>query len=167
MTSNELEWLAMQASTCKTIVEVGSWLGRSTRAMADNTRGTVYAVDTWAGSDGLAEVLKEKPEGWVKDEFFKNMVGLQNVKAMQMPSLEAAALFRAQGRKIDMVFIDGDHSYEAVRADILAWRALLMPGGVLSGHDYSWTGVIKAVDELLPNRQTGDLRQNWIWYVHV
>jgi predicted O-methyltransferase YrrM len=167
MTTNELYWLAEQAATCKTIVEIGSWKGRSTRALADNTPGTVYAVDTWAGSDGLAELLKDKPEGWVKGEFLKNMAGLQNVEAVQMTSMEAAALFQGQGRRFDMVFIDGDHSYESVKADITAWRALLVEGGLISGHDYSWTGVIQAVDELLPNRKTGDLKMNWIWYDRV
>lgn len=55
---------------------------------------------------------------------------------------------------IDFVFIDGDHMYDGVKADIMGWWNLLKPGAVLSGHDYDgkgdrrhgW-GVKRAVDE--------------------
>src|SRR5262245_4650710 len=44
-----LEWLATQAQTHNVIVELGSYCGRSTRALADNTPGVVYAIDDWKG----------------------------------------------------------------------------------------------------------------------
>ena len=47
MSKPELQWLAKQAVASKTIIEAGSWQGRSTRAMADNTGGKVFAVDPW------------------------------------------------------------------------------------------------------------------------
>lgn len=65
---------------------------------------------------------------------------------------------------IDMVFIDGDHSYEGCKGDIDAWLPNLKPGGILAIHDYNkqllavtpdgphpraWEGVNQAVDELL------------------
>jgi len=52
-----------------------------------------------------------------------------------------------------MVFIDGDHSYKAVKQDIQTAINLLKPGGMLSGHDYNkdhWPGTVEAVNELLP-----------------
>ncbi len=53
MKPSDLEWLAEKASTFQTIVEVGSWMGRSTMAMADDTEGfgAILAVDTWRGSE--------------------------------------------------------------------------------------------------------------------
>ena len=48
MSEEELTYLAELASDREWIVEIGSWMGRSARAMADNTKGTVYCVDTWA-----------------------------------------------------------------------------------------------------------------------
>jgi len=55
---------------------------------------------------------------------------------------------------LDCVYIDGDHSYEGVKRDILASWAKLKSGGVLCGHDYStrWdslAGAVKAVDEFV------------------
>src|SRR5579872_1226425 len=75
MLSTELEWLAEKAKRRKNIVEVGSWMGRSTRALADSTRGTVIAVDTWKGSDEdePRRILKGQPEGWLLREFCKNL----------------------------------------------------------------------------------------------
>ena len=39
--------------------------------------------------------------------------------------------------KLDMIFIDGDHSYESVKSDILAWTPHLKRGGYMFFHDYS------------------------------
>jgi predicted O-methyltransferase YrrM len=48
----------------------------------------------------------------------------------------------------DFVYIDADHLYEPVLADVEAWYPKVKSGGILFGHDYSlpWDGVIKAVD---------------------
>ena len=66
--------------------------------------------------------------------------------------------------QVDMVFIDGDHSYEGCKGDILAWLPNIKSGGFLAVHDYkknqvlpnqngphpkAWPGVDQAVDELL------------------
>jgi hypothetical protein len=154
----ELAWLATQATNRYRIVEIGSWVGRSTRALADNTKGVVTAVDTWDGMDTTVtdqraydSVLVGKPEDWLLNQFKNNMRGLKNVRIMQMTSLEAAVALKRE--TFDMIFIDGSHNYEAVKADILAWQPLLAKGGLLCGHDYEpqFPGLIQAVRELLPN----------------
>lgn len=60
-----------------------------------------------------------------------------------------AATFYADG-SFDFVFIDADHSYDAVREDISLWAPKVRPGGWLGGHDYhprKFPGVVRAVDE--------------------
>ena len=50
---------------------------------------------------------------------------------------------------LDFCFIDASHAYEDVKADILAWREKVKPGGYLIFHDYRlFEGVTKAVDEM-------------------
>ncbi len=52
---------------------------------------------------------------------------------------------------VDLVFIDGDHSYDQVCRDIRAWTPHLKEGGILCGHDYGfdkYPGVKQAFDEL-------------------
>jgi len=69
------------------------------------------------------------------------------VSPIPLPSVEAAAQFN--DASVDFVFIDADHSYDAVRADIRAWRPKLRAGGLLAGHDYDRAEVRRAVaDEL-------------------
>lgn len=52
---------------------------------------------------------------------------------------------------VDFLFIDADHSYEAVKQDIAFYAPFLKKGGIIAGHDYSLpaTGVKQAVDEAM------------------
>ena len=154
--TEELTWLAEQASIHTRVLEIGSYLGRSTRAIADNTKGFVYAVDKWdtVDLDGVTTPVSF-------DKFQVNMAGLHNFYTLRMPSLRASKGLRFT--KFDMIFIDADHTYESVKADVLAWLPFLMPDGLLCGHDYNTEcnpGVTKAVDELVPDKQVIDT----IWY---
>jgi predicted O-methyltransferase YrrM len=69
----------------------------------------------------------------------------------------------------DMVFIDGEHSYEGCKGDILAWLPEIKKGGIIAIHDYRkgdlaatpdgphpkpWPGVDQAVQELLVGKLT-------------
>ncbi len=160
MTQDELEWLAEQARRCSCIAEIGSYQGRSTRALADNTSGVLYAIDTWKGSSDFTPEQKGQ-NGWLFEQFTKNMAGLENVRPVQMSSLEAAAAF--SDRQFDLIFIDAEHDYDNVKADIEAWLPRLKPGGILAGHDYidCYPGVLKAVADLVP----GFARAGYsIWY---
>jgi len=47
----------------------------------------------------------------------------------------------------DLIFIDGNHDYDDVRADIANYFPLLSPGGIMFGDDFAWAGVSKAVNE--------------------
>ena len=142
MSDAELTWLAEQATTRHRVVEIGSFRGRSTRALGAHSPGLVWAVDTWIPSRYTQDVTMA--------DFKQNMEGLENVYPMPCSSAHAAWAFG--GREFDMIFIDASHDYESVKADILAWRPLLAPGGLLCGHDFDpyWPGVMKAVTELVP-----------------
>jgi len=86
---------------------------------------------------------------------------LKNLVSVRMTSLEAATQFAAWGYKFNLIFIDASHDFESVKADILAWRPLLAPGGMFCGHDRGWEGVAKAVSELIPKTGVG---AGAIWY---
>src|SRR5271168_277579 len=123
--TTEFLWLARQANRCEIIVEVGSWLGATARAMADNTLGKVYAVDTFEGSPELEERLKDKPKDWLYDQFINNTKDCPRIVPVRLPSVEAAEKFKSLHIVADMIFIDANHNYDEVKSDILAWKPIL------------------------------------------
>jgi predicted O-methyltransferase YrrM len=54
---------------------------------------------------------------------------------------------RFADESFDLVYIDGDHTYECVCKDLAAWYPKVRKGGVICGDDIGWPGVKKAVDE--------------------
>lgn len=70
-----------------------------------------------------------------------------NAIYLYLSSVDAAANVNGG---FDFVFIDADHSYEAVRDDLNAWWPHVRSGGLFCGHDYhkdDIPGVTQAVDE--------------------
>lgn len=160
----ELEWLATQASTRTNILEIGSWMGRSAIAMSTNTKGIIVAIDTWEGTleDGHRTLLENLPQNWLRDEFLRNTMGIPNITSIQGKSIDVSKNFLAPA--FDMIFIDGDHSYEAVKADIQTWKPLLKSGGLFCGHDFDGgrPGVVKAVRELIPKVRMAGAGSIWM-----
>ena len=109
-------------------------------------------MDTWKGSPNeLTTFHKLATETDIFPIFQENMKGL-SYTAMQMTSEEAVKHF--DDETLDAVFIDLTHTYEAVKEDIQLWMPKVKKGGIISGDDYhpNWQGVMKAVDELIPDR---------------
>ena len=188
MEPRELEWLAEQASTHHRIVEVGSFLGRSTRALADATPGTVLAFDDWAGPRDANVEKVVGDETWQKSSFteFADHYGLNlfqmftrnledhletgKVKVLRGdhgdPSILPVEFLRGpESEKPDMVFIDGHHGYEEAHQDMLIWKHRLAKGGLLCGHDICWEGVFSALTKLFPNSWIS-VPHTTLWYIN-
>lgn len=154
-----LRWLARTARRHARIIEIGSWKGRSTKALA-HPDAVVWAVDTWQGvpDDPTQHKLYVDTESAWGDfrEHLAPEIDRGHVVPMRMDRLKALRILADQyGPTFGMIFIDADHRYEAVHADITAALPMLRPGGILCGHDYHWPGPRKAVDELLPDATRG------------
>lgn len=151
-------------------VEVGCWQGKSTAYMAQEIKRrlkpvTFYAVDTWKGTEGhehQAEVAKLGGDMFPTWQRNMSRCGvIDYVIPLQMSSLEAAVRFK--DRSLDFVFIDGDHSFDAVVADIRAWRPKIKPGvGVLAGHDIDREDVRRAVEQELGKGKFRTWERCWI-----
>ncbi len=129
MSEEELTWLAKRAKECKIIVEFGCFMGRSTRALADNTDGIIYAVDPWNGN------YQGNINTYVLPEFKKNLSDhIESGKVI--PVRNFSVNFELKD-KVDLVFIDGDHSYKGVINDLKKGIDLLRIDGILCGHDYA------------------------------
>jgi MMP 1-O-methyltransferase len=115
------------------IVEIGSWKGKSTvalaRGSAKNTHEKIYAIDPHSilpeerySEDTKGEFLANVARAGVKDQ----------VVPMIMTSQEAA---RGWNRPIRLLWIDGDHRYEPAKLDFTPWEPFLVEGGILALHD--------------------------------
>jgi len=132
-------------------VEIGAWLGRSSAYLCDQaTNQNIVIVDTWLGSveeRQSTHILATQTDIY---KMFVDNMGARKYKAIRSTSKEASEQF--QDNSVDVVFIDGDHSYAAVHEDITSWMPKVKPGGYIAGHDYHphWHGVVRAVNELVP-----------------
>lgn len=156
MTIPELTWLSEQAAKHKNIVELGSFKGRSTVVMAKSTEGMVWAIDDWKGPRETAIAVNGEYVHYNVDhselfeEFQSNTSKFSNIEAIISDHARAEVPVQP-----DMVFVDGDHRYEAVKRDIEKWMPRLKDGGLLCGHDRNWPGVEQAIKELLPSWTPG------------
>jgi predicted O-methyltransferase YrrM len=166
MSAADLQWLGEQAKNKDIIVELGSYQGRSTRALGDNVRVCVFAVDDW---QGLRTIDKNWWEGETPEDerttlyerFVANLHDLLDagkvipIKAdhSKVPELPSA----------DMVFIDGSHDYDSVKRDIETWQPRLRSGGLLCGHDAKQEVLMQAVTECIGAVSTpADLIWSWV-----
>ena len=142
----ELQWLYETATTMKNVVEIGSWEGKSTHALLSGCSGAVIAVDTFKGSaiDPLHITATLAKEFDIYSGFKRHVGHFPNLTVMKMDSKKAAEFFKP--KSAEMVFLDGDHEYEAVKQDIISWLPVCKV--LLCGHDYNAPGVCGALKDL-------------------
>lgn len=127
---------------------------------------TLWAIDNWAPGykTWMGTEWDEQTQRANRSAFMEMRIseGLSpRLIVFEASSLDAAKEIR--DGSFDFVFIDADHSYEAVNADIAAWTPKVRPGGFITGHDYDsekFPGVIRAVDERFPQI---DIREDFVW----
>ncbi|EKD69462.1 MAG: hypothetical protein ACD_47C00113G0005 [uncultured bacterium] len=143
-------------------VEIGSYLGASSCFIAAGIKraggkSKLYCVDTWR-NDSMSEGPRD-----TFDEFMKNTFGYKELIVPVRNTSEAAAKLLTE--RINFLFIDGGHSYEAVKADVELWLPKLNSGAVAIVHDYGWAeGVKKVVNEnIKPLVSKADSLPNMWW----
>jgi len=124
-------------------VEIGSYYGCSSSFIAaaiDDNKAKLYCVDTW-NNETMPEGEKDTFQTFLStvEQFGKKVIPLRG------RSQEVSKTFNEQ---IDFLFIDGDHSYEAVKADIDAWLPKLKYDAIVILHDCGWAeGVQRVIKE--------------------
>ena len=90
------------------------------------------------------------------------------VVPLHMYSFQAATALERVGMagQIDMLWVDGDHLYESVAADLDTWLPLVKPGGLVCGHDYGRETVQRAVHEHFAPEVVG-CDAGSIWYARM
>jgi predicted O-methyltransferase YrrM len=151
-------------------IEVGVFMGASIIHLTKklnlrNKEAIVVAVDTFQGSpnEPNQQNIINEHGGNLYNTFLHNIekAGVRdNILIVPKESTEAAQHF--YDGIADFIFIDASHDYESVKNDITAWLPKLRRGGIISGHDYDFPDVQKAVLELLP--QAEEYRRGHVWF---
>ncbi len=133
------------------------------KSLPDNPH--VVNIGAGAGTSGLTVIQRpdaflttidirvEGPLGSLKGERNAFEQSGINYKDRHQQILKDSKLVAKEWtKKVDMVFVDGDHSYEGASGDIKGWLPHIKKGGIMVVHDYHlgpWDDVVLAVDELL------------------
>ena len=134
----------------KTVLEIGSFLGKSTTFFAARCE-KVISIDPftiWPEGTQNGDALRWSGGGIFRDKFERNLIEaglLEKVSVWPMTSEEAFNV--AEGLTADMIYIDGEHDKESVMKDIGLWfpRAKKIICG--DDHNENWKGVVEAVKE--------------------
>lgn len=155
-----------------TILELGCWMGRSLASVSDiilQKNITVCVVDTFEGTTNEGDAHKVAREIDLKSEFINNIsefgLGHPNVHVYKMTTDEAAEQFKKLKVNFDFIFIDADHSTEAVTKDINNYYRLLKnSNSILAGHDLSWETVRKAIENCVEDTNTVTHNGENLWW---
>lgn len=160
------------------VAEIGVFAGDlSRRLLARREDLTLKMIDSWtvpretykASGDFHATLGAEQQEGYFALTRRVTAFAGDRAEIIRADSAEAAKLIADQS--LDLVFLDAEHSYEGVKADISAYYAKVKSGGFISGHDYANDDekfgpmVKRAVDEFVEaNGLHLELAENFCWF---
>ena len=142
-----LSGLAAGTTSKEAIVEVGSFAGRSTCSLALGAKlgsqPAIHSVDPHSGLQGIFEgSTLELFKGSLHSKGFEGAVTTHITT-----SVDAAAKWTE--RKVGLLFIDGNHAYEAVRKDFEAWRPHLAERSFVAFHDSNQSGPTRLLREII------------------
>jgi predicted O-methyltransferase YrrM len=128
------------------IVEIGSYRGMSTIALARGARVPVYAIEPHEHFVGVLGATFG-PED--RRAFFENLLAAGVVEQVRLVNLSSEIVAPGWKLPVGLLWIDGDHRYDAVRRDFECWEPHL--GGLVAFHDtiQPTLGSAQFVDELL------------------
>ena len=135
-------------------VEIGSYLGASSCfiAKALKKKSILYCIDTW-NNETMPEGGKD-----TYNDFLKNTCKYKKkIKTLRGFSNNIINDFKSINKKIDFLFIDGDHSYESCKQDWNLYSPLLKNNALIAFHDTGWAeGVKKVVKDEVVGSQAFD-----------
>jgi hypothetical protein len=147
------------------VVELGTHLGESyfgfCQAIAENqVPALAYAVDTWVG---------EAHAGFYDNSVYEEVLAYNQANysnfSYLLRSLFDDALQNFADHSIDILHIDGLHTFEAVSHDFYAWLPKVRSGGIILLHDVCARhldfGVWKLWEKLKIEGETFEFHHSW------
>ena len=146
--------------------EIGVLKGRfSERLLVQNDKLHLLCIDPWMPYNDIAAGQMNS----CYQEAQKRLAG-KNATIIRKRSLDAVK--DVADASLDFVYIDGEHDFDNVILDLIAWIPKVKSGGIISGHDYDFghdVNVIPAIDSYTRCHNismwyiTKDHPQTWLW----
>lgn len=158
-------------------VEIGVKRGEFSKVLLDAWDcESLILVDAW--KDQTADVYDELNVHDHDDDYAACMRTLEPYKGRYhvLRGFSHEVVDKVNDATLDFVYIDANHSYDAVMQDLRDWYPKLKPGGIIAGDDYtikpleqintsSVFGVKKAVDEfVLEHKKNVSIDLEGVWY---
>jgi len=139
-------------------VEIGTKAGRNAEHICLSMPGVdLTVVDPWMGyGDDRRYQDPDKHENFYQEACRR--LAAYNVKIVRAKSIDAVRDIELES--LDFVYIDGNHCFDYVMEDLIAWSRRVRKGGIVSGHDYyrfKGGGVVDAVNSYTACHKIGEL----------
>lgn len=154
--------------------EIGVFDGATSEVLLSRPQMYLVMVDSWAPflADGILIADEaEQRKNYLKA--FERTYMCQGSRHIIKKESDIAAKAIKSG-SLDFVFIDADHSFNAVSQDIRTWAPKLRRGGLLCGHDYAnneygfGREVKRAVDEYAKKQGlTVEKGKDYTWFIRL
>jgi predicted O-methyltransferase YrrM len=131
--------IASKLNSGSSIVEIGSWKGKSTYCLAMGLKnGKVYAIDPFnaEGEEGSKDIYESKRGNTPLLEQFQNTFKKFDLLEKVVPRQGYSNDYVGQFTVIDFLFIDGDHSIKGCDFDYLNYSPKIKKGGFIAFHDF-------------------------------
>lgn len=149
----------------KLILELGSWLGKSAIKWLENSNANVICVDTWEGSIEHKSKRYKALLPKLKDLFLTNLEPWRDrVFPLQMKTINGIAELYKYNIIPDFIYIDASHEYENVYMDLALCHSYF-PKALISGDDWKWESVSKAVITYCDKNQIKVVNDGAVWYL--
>lgn len=126
------------------VAEIGSYAGESAKVFLDHGKVKVlFCIDPWEGGYDDRDIASNSNMRRIEGLFDQRLSSYHNFVKVKKKSEDAASMFPDEF--FDVVYIDGNHKYEAVKQDILTYLPKVKKGGFLAGHDLNVSEVERAI----------------------
>lgn len=145
------------------MLEIGSYMGESTSLFAStHLFNEIHVLDPHEGVEEFNDLFDwtwedVKKEWKINTRHWQDIIHLHNEYSYNMVD-------SFPNQSFDFIYVDGNHSYEGVKQDLIDYLPKVANGGVLAGHDYHpvWPGVVDAVHEILGEPDATFADGSWV-----
>ena len=146
-----LESLMKYVNPGSTFLEIGSYAGQSAEIFLKSEKvETLFCVDAWTNGYDDKDGASSSDMILVEKAFDSRMEPFDNMTKIKGWSYDVVSQF--DDESLDVVYIDGTHTYDGVKRDIELYLPKVKKEGLICGHDYNtspWEEVTEAIIEVL------------------